>query len=59
MAKRSKSHSQGGESVEVYRGYLIRPAGYGTLYLVQKDGVTIYTGTTSAQAHEAIDAVVG
>lgn len=58
-ADRSKSHSQGGHSIEVYRGYLIQPAMMGDVFYVQKDGFTIASTPSSEAAHAAIDSVVG
>ena len=54
-----QTHSQGGHSIEVYKGYLIQPALCGDVFYVQKGGFTIASCPTSQAAHEAIDAVVG
>lgn len=56
-AHKSKTHSQGGHSVEVYKGYLIQPALMGDMFYVQKDGFTIASCPTHAAAKAAIDEV--
>lgn len=53
------SHSQGGHSISVYRGYLIQPALCGDVFYVQKGGYTVGSGKTYEDAQRAIDAIHG
>jgi hypothetical protein len=56
MDKR-KTHSQGGHSVSVYKGYLIQPALCGDVFYVQKGGFTIASCASYEAAKQAIDEV--
>ena len=51
------THSQGGHSVEAYKGYLIQPALCGDVFYVQKGGYTIASCPTHEAARQAIDEV--
>lgn len=54
---RSITHSQGGHSIEVYRGYFIRPvaSSEGVRFQIERDGRILTWGLTSADAHRHID----
>ena len=54
-----KSHSQGGEGVSAYRGYLITPyvLGEQPIYWVSKGGTTICGCPSYEAAKEAIDSI--
>lgn len=59
QAKYKTTHSQGGWSIEVYKGYLIQPGLGGEMFYVQKGGFTIASCLTPDAARQAIDSVVG
>ena len=51
---------QGGESICVYRGYLIQPylIGPEPIYYVQKDGFTVASCNSFEQAKQAVEEII-
>ena len=56
--RKQQTHSQGGHSIEVYKGYLIQPTLCGDVFYVQKGGFTVASCATHEAARAAIDSIV-